>query len=161
MNISENQKFEIIKMEMELIQTTIDKYDDLIFRNRNWFITIWIAAIGLAFTIGESLIFLFTIALSIFFWIIEGLMRYQYWYKYVIRYRTLRDIFNKEKSNINEVSLYDLTNRKMKSHKSNKNKLKETVFKLLPTIVYSLMALISFTCWLLTFLEVIDISNNL
>jgi hypothetical protein len=66
MNISENQKFEIIKMEMELIQTTIDKYDDLIFRNRNWFITLWIAAIGLAFTIGEPLVFLFTIALSVF-----------------------------------------------------------------------------------------------
>ena len=35
MEINPEQRLEIIKLEMGLIQATLDKYDDLIFRNRN------------------------------------------------------------------------------------------------------------------------------
>lgn len=51
MRPNSKEKLEILKVEMGLIQRTFDKYDDLIFRNRNWFITLWAGAIGLAFTI--------------------------------------------------------------------------------------------------------------
>ena len=52
MEINPEQRLEIIKLEMGLIQATLDKYDDLIFRNRNWFIMLWMATIGLGFTIN-------------------------------------------------------------------------------------------------------------
>ena len=79
------ERLEILKIEMSLIQGTFDKYDDLIFRNRNWFITIWVGAIGLAFTLKDPRITLLAVLASLLYWFTEGLMRHQYWYKYVIR----------------------------------------------------------------------------
>lgn len=41
------QKFVIVKTELNLIQATLDKYDDLIYRGRNFFATLWLATVGL------------------------------------------------------------------------------------------------------------------
>ena len=49
--MTKDERFEILKIELSLIQTRFDKYDDMIFRGRNAFITLWLAAIGLSFTI--------------------------------------------------------------------------------------------------------------
>lgn len=50
MKLDDKERFEILKIEMGLIQGTLDKYDDFIFKSRNWFISLWLGAIGLAFT---------------------------------------------------------------------------------------------------------------
>ena len=50
MKLDEEKRFELLKLEMSLLQSTLDKYDDLIYRNRNWFITLWAALVGLSFT---------------------------------------------------------------------------------------------------------------
>jgi hypothetical protein len=105
--LTATERFEILKIELSLIQATLDKYDDLIFRNRNIFITLWIACIGLAFTIKSADITLLAAFLSLMYWFLEGMMRHQYWYKYVCRYRFLRDSLNKDEIDISEISVYD------------------------------------------------------
>ena len=106
MRPDKKEKLEILKVEMGLIQGTFDKYDDLIFRNRNWFITIWVGAIGLAFTIKDPRITYLAVLAALMYWVLEGMMRHQYWYKYVIRYRTIREWLNGSESE--EISVYDL-----------------------------------------------------
>lgn len=108
MRPDEEQKLAILKVEMILIQGTFDKYDDLIFRNRNWFITIWAGAIGLAFTIKDPQITYLGVLAAILYWFLEGMMRNQYWYKYVVRYRAIRTWLNE--SSEESISVYDLTN---------------------------------------------------
>lgn len=102
MKLTDEQKFDLLKLEAQLIQKTFDKYDDLIFRNRNWFITLWAGTIALSFTDNKvsPLDALFIVFL---FWSTEGLMRHQYWYKYVSRYRDLRDFIN---ADTHLISLY-------------------------------------------------------
>lgn len=73
MKLSVDQKFDLLKLEMELIQKTLDKYDDLIFRNRNWFITLWAGTVALSFT-HSKISPLYALYLVILFWFIEGLM---------------------------------------------------------------------------------------
>ena len=108
MQPSDQEKIEILKIEMSLIQGTFDKYDDLIFRNRNWFITIWAGAIGLAFTIKDPDITCLGVLAAALYWFLEGMMRYQYWYKYVVRYRAIRAWLNEPSEQ--SISVYDLTN---------------------------------------------------
>lgn len=158
MQIEEKESLEIIKMEMGLIQNTLDKYDDLIFRNRNWFITLWMGTMGATFTFNEKLLPVFSILLAIFYWFIEGMMRHQYWYKYVLRYRTLRDKFNTPGTKISDVSLYDLTNHYMEDHGTSSDRLNRSFFKLEPSIVYGVMAMGSLLIWLLIQKGVIELA---
>jgi hypothetical protein len=106
-------KMELIKIEMNLLQGRFDKYDDLIFRSRNWFMTLWIACVGLSFTSKSTILPFLAVALSILYYLLEGLLRFNYWYKYVIRYRVIRDELNKGSPDINRLSVYDLTNKYM------------------------------------------------
>jgi hypothetical protein len=62
-----DQRFEILKVELGLIQATLDKYDDLIFRGRNFFLTLWLACVGLSFTIKSPPVLLLAILLSLLF----------------------------------------------------------------------------------------------
>lgn len=133
------QKLEILKVEMSLIQGTFDKYDDLIFRNRNWFITIWVGAIGLAFTIKDPTIIFLSVLASLFYWFTEGMMRHQYWYKYVIRYRAIREWLNNSSSEY--ISVYDLTNH-YGIRSTSWERIRYSFFKLEPTLL-SLIMLIS------------------
>jgi hypothetical protein len=105
------QRFEILKIELSLVQSRFDKYDDLIFRGRNSFITLWLACLGLSFTIKSVVVPWLAVALSILYWFLEGMVRHQYWFKYVDRYRFLRDSINKPETDISHISLYDLTNK--------------------------------------------------
>lgn len=155
MEINDQQSLEIIKLEMGLIQSTLDKYDDLIFRNRNWFITLWMGTMGACFTIKEPLFPIFATLLAFLYWFTEGMMRHQYWYKYVLRYRCLRDSFNADSTQISDISLYDLTNHYMNDHRSSKDRLKKSFFKLEPSVVYGLMAFCSVAIWLLLYCNVL------
>ena len=160
MNLSDDQRLEIIKIEMGLIQSTLDKYDDLIFRNRNWFITLWMGTMGATFTIKEPLFPLFATMLALLYWFTEGMMRHQYWYKYVLRYRTLRENFNSKSAIISNISLYDLTNRYMDEHGTSNERLKKSFFKLEPSVIYGLMALCSLIIWLLLINGTVVFSTN-
>lgn len=139
------ERLEILKVEMSLIQGTFDKYDDLIFRNRNWFITIWAGAIGLAFTIKDPKIIFLSILAAILYWLLEGLMRHQYWHKYVIRYRAIREWLNE--SELESISVYDLTNHYGK-RATKWERFNNSFFKLEPSllgIIMALSALVAYT----------------
>lgn len=127
-----NEKLEILKIEMTLIQGIFNKYDDLIFRNRNWFITLWIGAIGLAFTIKDSDLCYLAVLASVLYWFTEGMMRFQYWYKYVVRYRAIRQWLNQSESQ--SISFYDLTN-KFGCQPSLWERFHNSFFKLEPTLL--------------------------
>tara|TARA_R110001599_G_C12036345_1_gene640629 strand:+ start:348 stop:803 length:456 start_codon:yes stop_codon:yes gene_type:complete len=138
MRPDEEQKLEILKVEMSLIQGTFDKYDDLIFRNRNWFITIWAGAIGLAFTIKDPQITYLGVLAAALYWLLEGMMRNQYWYKYVVRYRAIRTWLNE--SSEESISVYDLTNHYGK-RATRSETMQKSFFKLEPTVLGLFMAL--------------------
>ncbi|MGI0119366.1 hypothetical protein [Zooshikella sp. RANM57] len=138
------ERLEILKVEMGLLQGTFDKYDDLIFRNRNWFITIWAGAIGLAFTIKDPRITFLAVLAAVLYWVLEGMMRQQYWYKYVVRYRAIREWLNE--SNSESISVYDLTN-----HYGNRAKkwerAKNSFFKLEPSLLGIVMVVCAFVAY--------------
>lgn len=138
MQPNDEQKLEILKVEMSLIQGTFDKYDDLIFRNRNWFITIWAGAIGLAFTIKDPEITYLGVLAAGLYWFLEGMMRNQYWYKYVVRYRAIRAWLNE--SSEEPISVYDLTNH-YGVRASKWETAKNSFFKLEPAVLGLFMAL--------------------
>ena len=137
MRPDQKERLEILKIEMSLIQGTFDKYDDLIFRNRNWFITIWAGAIGLAFTIKDPRIIYLAVLAAILYWVLEGLMRYQYWYKYVVRYRAIREWLNESESE--SISVYDLTNHYGR-RATKRERVKNSFLKFEPTLLSILMA---------------------
>jgi hypothetical protein len=141
------QRFEILKTELSLIQATLDKYDDLIFRGRNFFITLWLASLGLAFTIKSPIVPLLGVALSLIYWFLEGMMRHQYWFKYVDRYRFLRNSMNSQEAKLSEISVYDLTNHFHRSQYSWRGKIRACFFKLEPTVLYGVMGVAAFALW--------------
>jgi len=131
-----NEKFELLKLEMQLLQSTLDKYDDLIFRSRNFFITLWTGCIGLAFTIKSNEVVLLGSILAILYWLFEGMMRHQYWFKYVDRYRFLRDSLNSKVTLEFNISVYDLTNHYHRVKERKLSKFKTCFFKIEPTLTY-------------------------
>lgn len=144
-----DQKFEILKTELSLIQATLDKYDDLIFRGRNFFITLWLASLGLSFTIKSTVVPLLAVALSALYWFLEGMMRLQYWFKYVDRYRFLRDRINSPQFRIESVSVYDLTNHFHRVPRSLWARIRACFFKIEPTVLYGVMGCAALVLWLL------------
>ena len=134
------EKMELIKMEMNLLQGRFDKYDDLIFRSRNWFMTLWIACVGFTFSSKSIILPFLAAALSILYYLLEGMLRFAYWYKYVIRYRTIRDELNKKTPNVERLSVYDLTNKYMKEEIPRYSKLKSAFIKPESILFYSGMS---------------------
>ncbi|WP_303843482.1 hypothetical protein [Aeromonas sobria] len=139
--MNSSERFEVLKIELQLIQATLDKYDDLIFRSRNFFMTIWMASVGLAFTIKTVEIFYLASLFSVICWFLEGMIRFKYWIKYVDRYRYLRDSINSSTFNISLINIYDLTNH---FHRENKipvlKRINVCFVKMEPVILYFTMA---------------------
>jgi len=147
--VTPKQRFEILKIELSLIQSRFDKYDDMIFRGRNSFITLWLACLGLAFTIKSLAVPWLAILLSILYWFLEGMVRHQYWFKYVSRYRFLRDWLNKPDGDISAISVYDLTNTKHRPSQSRWNEIKPCFLKLEPSVLYGVMGAAALLVWVL------------
>lgn len=57
--------------------------------------TLWIACVGFSFTTRSTLLPFLAVVLSILYYLLEGMLRFAYWYKYVIRYRVIRDELNR------------------------------------------------------------------
>ncbi|HCT2506489.1 TPA: hypothetical protein OTR37_001808 [Aeromonas dhakensis] len=139
--MTSSERFDVLKIELQLIQSTLDKYDDLIFRNRNFFITMWMASVGLAFTIKSVEMLYLASLLSILYWFLEGMMRFKYWIKYVGRYRYIRMKLNSDGFDINQIKIYDLTNHYKKDIRmAFYVKLRVCFLKLEPVILYITMA---------------------
>lgn len=144
-----DQRFEILKTELSLIQATLDKYDDLIFRGRNFFVTLWLACLGLSFTIKSEVVPLLAVVLSVLYWFLEGMMRHQYWLRYVDRYRYLRNHLNSPQPEVSKISVYDLTNHFHRETRSSWDKVQESFFKAEPMLTYGVMGLAALALWLL------------
>lgn len=150
-----DQRFEILKTELSLIQATLDKYDDLIFRGRNFFVTLWLASLGLAFTIKSPAVPLLAVLLSLLYWFLEGMMRHQYWYKYVDRYRFLRYHINQPEIPLSDISVYDLTNHFHRKSRTWWARVRACFFKLEPSVLYGVMGASAFFLWMLLHNEVL------
>jgi hypothetical protein len=109
--LSRDDKFEILKIELTLLQSRFDKYDGWILQIKKWFLTVWIGGIG--FKSQFPLPMIIIISLPFLFWFLESLTRYCHWYKYVTRYRYIRDLVGF--GDIENMNVYDLTNRKLSS----------------------------------------------
>jgi hypothetical protein len=102
-----SSRYNILIEEMKLLQSRFDKYHDHIFRSRAWLM----AAVGVllagALDRDRQLWSLFSLGVTALFFMNEVLWRSQ-WYKYVRRYRFIRDCLNTNQD-IAIISLYDLT----------------------------------------------------
>ena len=91
-------RLNLVVQEMSMVQSRLDKYDAWIVRNRGWLITLVIALVGWAVTRERvhEMDWLLIVAGTVpaVFWFHEALLRWSYWYKYILRYRALRDTLN-------------------------------------------------------------------
>lgn len=144
-------RVDVLKSELELIQETFNKYDDLLYRNRNWFISLWVAVIGAAVTLNSSDLAMIAALLSVLYFFLEGILRFQYMYKYVDRYRHLRAMVNQGDFDISDINIYDLTNKLNRDELSWKDKCRynckrliESFFRLSSIIFYISMGLLTY-----------------
>ncbi len=140
-------RLDLLKVEMNLIQSIFDKYDDMMFKSRNWFVTLWAAAIGLRFSTRVIYLFLLAAVLSILYWVLESLIRHQHWYKYVVRYRAIRDALNQNPSGISTMSIYDLTHHVSGDAPSRWKRFRESFIRLVPLAVYLSLGAAALLLW--------------
>lgn len=147
MELSPEQRLDLLKTEMQLLQGIFNKYDDMIFRSRNWFITLWMATIGLGFTVRVPALFLMAGFLAVLYWVLEGTIRHQYWYKYVVRYRAVREELNKTPANVKGLSLYDLTHHYGTHKPTERQRLWQSFAKLEPFVLYVSLGVAAVVVW--------------
>jgi hypothetical protein len=156
--MTDERRFELVKLEMGLLQGVFDKYDTMIFQSRTWFATVWMATLSLAFTARVPTLMLMAAGLAILYWILEGLMRYQYWYKYVLRYRVLRKALNEEPLRLTDISVYDLSNH-YEPKPSEWKRLRQSFGKLEPSVLYALLSVGAILIWWLVRSGMIPLSR--
>jgi uncharacterized membrane protein len=112
--MTDDKKFEILLEEIGLIQSRFDKYDDLVYRSRKWFITLWLALVGISFrpsgylASANKYILYISLLSSLIFYLYESGVRYSF-YRFVDRYREVRSNINNGLK-IENFYLYDLSN---------------------------------------------------
>jgi hypothetical protein len=109
-----SDRLEILKLEMQLLQQRLTKYDELISTVRGWAVTLTVALTSWAGTkLDEpaALLWVLRVAAVVpaLFWIEEGMLRAAYVAKYIDRYRLLRSALNDSPSDLEGLPLYDLT----------------------------------------------------
>jgi len=109
MTITREERLEALEGEMALLQSRFDKFDDLIFRMRGWLVTIVAGLLGGAMTLKRPQITTLAAGIPILFYFLESSWR-QNWFKYVVRYRHIRDAFHSG-DGLGEIALYDLTDK--------------------------------------------------
>lgn len=101
------ERFEVLKIEMSLLQSRFDKFDSLIFQMRGWLITIVAGLLGAAISLKNGQLALLAAGAAILFYFLETLWR-QNWFKYVIRYRRIRSVLHRGEG-VRDLTPYDLT----------------------------------------------------
>ncbi len=104
--LSNIQKLEILKIELCLLQSRFDKYDDLFFRNRQISVTITVAGIGAAITANKPLLLFILPLANIFFLFLELFNRLVFFRKIVERHELIRAVLN-GKLSLDEFIVYD------------------------------------------------------
>lgn len=136
--LQREDRLQILLTEMELLQGRFDKYDDLIFRNREWVITVVVALLGAALTLSRPQLGVLAAWAPALFFLAETSIRFAYWYKYVDRYRFIRDTLNSE-SDISTISMYDLTNKYNRKYRRLRrvwDQIRSVLFKVEPLVFY-------------------------
>jgi hypothetical protein len=160
MDLTPEQRLDLLKVEMHLIQAVFDKYDDMVFRSRNWFVTLWMATLGLGFTARVPAFILTAGLLAAFYWLLEGMIRHQYWYKYVVRYRAVRDELNRVPANVEGLSVFDLTHHYGKQRPSEWKRLWHSFAKVEPFVLYLALGMTAVILWWLGVGGVVSLSPS-
>ncbi|MFA7653696.1 MAG: hypothetical protein WCX97_01470 [Candidatus Magasanikbacteria bacterium] len=66
-----DNKFELAKLEYELVQKQVDKYDDISSKIKTWSITLWIGILGWSFQSKRHELLLLGIVAIVIFWILD------------------------------------------------------------------------------------------
>ncbi len=149
--IDDEKKFEILKIELELLQSRFDKYDRIFFLNRNWAITIIVALVGFFLTEGKGNPNLLYVAsfVGLFFWMLELIWRTNYMDKYKSRVIYLCKVLNSPNESDLDISIYDLTNSYVEKYPWGKYLL-ENLFKSELLFFYPVL---SFSPWIAYFFK--------
>ncbi len=106
MMLNREEKLELLKVELPLIQSRFDKYDDLSSRGRNIAVTITVASIGAAFAYDESNILLLSTIANIAFLFLEWFNKHYFFNKLVERHEVVRAVLN-GKIPLDDIVIYD------------------------------------------------------
>lgn len=68
---NKDAQFQIVRVEFEMTQNQMDKYDDISVKIKTWAATLWGASIGWSFQTKNKEILLLGLAMTIFFWMID------------------------------------------------------------------------------------------
>jgi hypothetical protein len=107
--LNREERLHLLEVEMQILQSRFDKYDNLIHQTRNWFNAILLALFGAALTTRHPYLIFVGMPIAVFFYLLELIWRIEYWHQYVVRYRHIRDTLNISAA-IESISVYDLTN---------------------------------------------------
>lgn len=66
-------RFDLMKMELDLTQGQMDKYDTMSISVKAWAVTLWIASIGWAFQVHGANFILLSCLIVVLFWFFDGL----------------------------------------------------------------------------------------
>lgn len=146
-DLARPDRLEILKLEMELLQSRFDKYDDLMFRSRDWSVTLVVALLGASISFDKGDLAGLAIAVAVLFYALEVVSRSSYWYKYVVRYRYVRDCLNAG-APIEAISLYDLT-QQYGPRPGRWESVKECAIKAELLLFYGTLAIGSLVAWCL------------
>jgi hypothetical protein len=69
----EEIQLNLLKMELELVQRQMDKYDQLSVTTKTWTVTLWIASLGWYFQIKHQEIIFLAMFVVILFWFLDSM----------------------------------------------------------------------------------------
>ena len=107
-------KIELIKQEMEILDSKINHFDNLRWKSRQIALALWVAAIGFGLKEDKQLLYLIAVFLPFPFWIFDSFYRL-YYRGFFLRFKAIRDFLREGKylvKGINEAKLEDLLNGK-------------------------------------------------
>lgn len=68
-------RLDTIRDELRMVQSSIDKYDDIVFKVRSWEVTIWSALMVVFFQSGKELVLLIAVMVPFIFWLLDGMYK--------------------------------------------------------------------------------------
>jgi len=146
-DLSRNERHEILLVELKALQDRFTKFDDLTWKTRSWSITLvsailgWVLKDGLQLSPHKDLLFL-AVSIAVLFWLQEGFLRIKNVHKYAVRYRRLRTTINDRNTTIESIPLYDLTNHIEGRPPSNLCTILDSFFRAEQSVFYVLLAAI-------------------
>ncbi|MCX6779289.1 MAG: hypothetical protein NTU97_03600, partial [Candidatus Magasanikbacteria bacterium] len=82
-----DQQFDLVKNELELIQKQVDKYDDMSAKIKTWSVTLWAALSGWSFQSKSKEVLLLAVFVLVLFWALDAVNK-----NFRMDYRKRRDV---------------------------------------------------------------------